>query len=187
MVLGWWWLVVLTVVFLAAALSYAVAACTASGWERTSSWSVHAVGAVVMAGMMWPIGMTVSPVIYLLLFTAAALFVVFVGLFRGAVAHWPHHALLMAAMAMMLITMAPRDITGTGVAMPEHGHSMAMPMGPSAPVGAPPWLRVSAAALAALMFLSTAACVYLVVRGPQRPYADVLMAAGMGVYFALCI
>lgn len=187
MVFGSWWRIALTVVFLAAALIYAAAAGIARGWERRSVWAVHAVGATVMVGMMWPIGMTIPALVYLLLYTAGALFVVFVGLFRGALTHWPHHALMMAAMATMLITMAAPVTAAAGSAVPGHGHSMVVAATPSATAVTPLWLQISAATLAALLFLSTALWLYAIIRGPQRPYADVLMAAAMGAYFALSI
>ncbi len=148
---------------------------------------MHGVGAALMIGMVWPIGMAVPDLAYLLLFTAGALYVVFMGLFRSAVAHWPHHALMMAAMAAMLITMAPAGTAVVGTTMPAHGHAMVMAAAPSAPAVTPLWLQVSTATLAGLLFLSSAYWLYELIRGPQRPYPDVLMAAGMATYFALCI
>lgn len=187
MAFGLWWRAALTVVFLVAALLYVVAVRATAGWDRRSVWIVHAAGSVVMVGMMWPVGMAVPALAYLLLFSAGALYLVFVGLFRSAVAHWPHHALMMVSMAAMLITMAPVVPTVAGAATPAHGHQMVMTAAPSAPAVTPPWLQVSTATLAGLLFLSSARWLYELIRGPQRPYADVLMAVGMGTYFALCI
>ncbi|MEE6170167.1 MULTISPECIES: DUF5134 domain-containing protein [unclassified Mycolicibacterium] len=187
MAFGLWWRAALTVMFLVAALLYVVAVRAAAGWDRRSAWIVHAAGAVLMAAMMWPVGMAVPALAYLLLFSAGALYLVFVGLFRSAVAHWPHHALMMASMAAMLITMAPTVPAVTGKGMPAHGHAMVMSAAPTAPTVTPPWLQVSTATLAGLLFLSSARWFYELIRGPQRPYADVLMAVAMGTYFALCI
>ena len=186
MITGSAWRTALTVVFVAAALIYAVQARGAAGWQRKGVWSVHAVAAAVMVAMLWPTGMAVSPLLYLMFFTACGLFVVFVGVFFGSLAHWPYHAAMMAAMAAMPVMMTAPS-TATPMPMVSHGQHMAMAAGPVVAAATPGWLRVSSAALAGLLFVSALWWFYVLIRGPQRPYPDLLMAIGMGACFALCV
>ena len=185
MITGSVWRIALTVVFVAAALVYAVRARDATGWQPKGAWSLHALAAAVMAGMLWPAGMAVSPLLYLLFFTACGLFIVYVGMF-GSVAHWPYHAAMMATMAAMPVMMSTPAVAAPMPAMSQHDH-MAMAAGPVLGSATPVWLRASAAAVAGVLFVSALWWFYVLIRGPERPYSDLLMAIGMGACFALLV
>lgn len=180
------WRIALTVVFVAAALVYGVRARDATGWQPRGAWSLHALAAAVMAGMLWPAGMAVSPLLYLMFFTACGLFIVYVGMFFGSVLHWPYHAAMMATMAAMPVMMSAPAVAAPMPAMSQHDH-MAMAAGPVVGSATPVWLRASAAAVAGVLFVSALWWFYVLIRGPKRPYSDLLMAIGMGACFALLV
>lgn len=161
---------------------------TAAGWQPRVAWSLHALMAVAMIAMSWPWGMAVSPIGYVLVFTASALFFAYLGLFTAGVGHSVYHAVMMASMVLMALAMSPAGMpepanVGAMGAMP----GMNMAGGGGLSVGspsAPTWV-VLACGVAAAFFLGAALWSFFVlIRGPQRPYANLLMTAGMGVAFA---
>lgn len=155
--------------------------------ERAAVNALHAVASAAMILMSWPVGMSISPVLYLLVFTGAALYLAYLGLFGDRLAHPVYHCAMMAAMAVMGLLMAPNTATPamTGGAHMSH-MAMAMPMAGPAPAmhHAPTWLTATTGALAAGFGIAVLWWFYLLVRGPQRPHADLLMALGMSVAFA---
>jgi Domain of unknown function (DUF5134) len=182
------WCVVLTVVFVGAAVGYVAHLGGDANWSRTGVWVVHACAAAAMTVMVWPAGMAGSPLPYVLGFTACALFVVYAGVFEHAIVNWPYHAAMLTGMAAMPALMTV--LTSTAAMPAMTGHAMAMGAPSPATVvstAVPTWVLVSAATLAALSFGSAACWCYVAVRGPARPWPDVLMALGMGVSFALCM
>ena len=185
MAIGWGWSLALTAVFVAAAMMYAFRVPAAQGWPRKSAWIVHVVAAAVMVIMIWPIGMAISPLFYLLFFTAAALAAVYLGLFLSAVGNWAYHAAMLGAMAVMPAAMTSPAAASTTPAMGGQSHHMDMGSASVAAGQDPVWLQASAATLAVLLSASALWWLYALVRGPQRPWADVLMAGGMAVCFAL--
>ena len=180
------WLIALTVVFAVAAAMFAARALSTPDRQRRVLWVLHAGAAMAMAFMLWPAGMAVSPVLYLMLFTIWGLCVVFVGIGQPPLPHWAHHAALMGAMAAMPIMMSGSSAgVDTATTAAHRGHHPEMVMAPSAEMTMPTWLRWSAVGLAGLLSLSVVWWFYLIVRGPERPYPDLLMAMGMAASFVL--
>lgn len=187
MVIGSAWRTALTIVFVTAALIYGVEARRGSQWQVSVTWSLHALAAAAMAAMLWPAGMVVSPLLYLLFFTACALCAGFVGLFFGSLPHWRYHTAMMGAMAAMPVLMTASPVAADMPMTVHHGQHMMMAAGPVVGAAIPVWLQASSAVLAGFLFLSALWWFYVLIRGPQRPYSHLLMAIGMGTWFALCI
>lgn len=171
----------LTVLFAVTAVLFAAAARR----ERPAVNALHTVASAAMILMIWPAGMSISPLIYLLVFTGAALYLAYLALFGDRLAHPVYHCAMMAAMAVMGLLMAPNT------AMPamsggSHMHMSHLPMAMPAHATAhsPLWLTATTTALAAGFGIAALWWFYLLVRGPQRPYADLLMALGMSAAFA---
>jgi uncharacterized protein DUF5134 len=177
----------LTTVFVTAALTYGVQARRASQWQVAGTWSLHALAAAAMAAMLWPAAMVVSPVLYVLFFTACGLFAGYVGAFYGTLPHWRYHTAMMAAMAAMPVLMTASPVATAMPMMVHHGQHMTMAAAPNVGSATPGWLAASSAVLAGFLLLSALWWFYLLIRGAQRPYSHLLMAMGMGTCFALCI
>src|SRR5208283_2857407 len=139
--------------------------------------------AAAMIAMGWPAGMSVPTPVYVLVFTAAALYFVYLGLFGPPVAHALYHSVMMAAMVAMAVVMpyAAMPAMPSAAAMGS-GHDMAMAgAGVSrafASAASPVWVTVLCGLAAALWSL------VVLIRGPHRPFANLLMSLGMGVAFA---
>ena len=153
--------------------------------ERPVVNALHALASAAMILMIWPAGMSISPLVYLLVFTGAALYFAYLALFGDRLAHPVYHCAMMAAMAVMGLLMAPNT------AMPamsggSHMHMSHLPMAMPTPAAAPSplWLTATTIVLAAGFAIAALWWFYLLVRGPQRPYADLLMALGMSAAFA---
>ena len=173
----------LTALFVVTAALFAAAARR----ERTAVNALHAVASAAMILMIWPVGMRISPVLYILVFTGAAMYFAYLALFGSPLTHPVYHVAMMAAMAVMGLLMAPNTGTPAMAGMPGGSHMAHMPM--AAPAGhaisrTPLWLTATTGVLAAGFAIATLWWFYLLVRGPQRPYADLLMALGMSAAFA---
>jgi Domain of unknown function (DUF5134) len=161
----------------------------ARAWPARVGWLLHVVMAAAMIAMTWPVGMSLAPVALVLLFTACALYFAFFGLFNARVGHGLYHAAMMGSMVLMAVVMSPSATPGVPGAdamgaMP--GMSRAVDV-PTQAAATPPWIVVSCS-LAAAAFLGAALwSFYLLIRGPHRPYANLLMTAGMGVSFAALV
>lgn len=107
----------LTAVFAVAALLFAGAGRRAPGQRGVGV--LHAVASVGMIAMLWPAGMQVSPLLYVLVFTAGALYFAYLALFGFGLPHPVYHCTMMAAMALMGLLMAPN--TGVPVAAAGSG------------------------------------------------------------------
>lgn len=168
---------------------FAVAAVGFIGTGRTTgrhgAWALHALASVAMIAMVWPVGMQIPSVLYLLVFTACALYFAYLALFDSGLAHPVYHCTMMGAMALMGLLMAPNTATPAAGAAPEHHDHMAhMTTTHNASVQNPGWFIAVCAVLAVGFGGATLWWFYLLVRGPQRPYADLLMALGMSAAFA---
>jgi Domain of unknown function (DUF5134) len=183
---------VLTVVFAVSAVLYGAQVRTAPAWQSRVAWSLHVLMALAMIAMAWPWGMGVPTIVYGVVFTACALYFAYLGVFHAGVGHAFYHSAMMASMVLMAVAMSSPimsssttpDTSGTGSMGAMPGMNMAgtgsTTVGSSA---APMWVTVTCGA-AAVLFLGAALWSFFVlVRGPQRPYANLLMTAGMGVAF----
>jgi hypothetical protein len=177
----------LTVLFVVCIALYGRQAIGAHMWQRRVGWWLHVLMSAAMIVMVWPVGMSVPALLYVLVFTAGALYFVYLGVFGPNVDHTFFHAVMMAGMVVMAVAM-------TSAAMPAMsstpamgaGHHMAMAGAgaQAAGYGTPPaWISV-VGGVAAAGFLVAALWSYVVlIRGPQR-YANVLMSLGMAITFA---
>jgi uncharacterized protein DUF5134 len=171
---------------------------TAHVWQPKVAWSLHALMAVAMIAMAWPWGMRVPPIAYVLLFTASALYFAYLGMFTAHVGHTRYHASMMASMVLMALAMpvsamperpsmadmgamAGMDMADMGSPMPGMG---------MADMGVPPtptWVMLTCGVTAAFFVGAALWLFFVLIRGPSRPYADLLMAAGLGVSFAALV
>ena len=145
---------------------------------------LHAVASVGMIAMLWPAGMQVSPLVYVLVFTAAALYLAYLALFGFELPHPVYHCAMMAAMALMGLLMAPNAGVPVATAQASGHHSAHLGHGAIA-VTPPSWFTAVCVALAIGFCAAALWWFYLLVRGPKRPYADLLMALGMSATFAV--
>ena len=179
----------LTILFLLCIGLYGRQAFGARAWQQRVGWLLHVLMAAAMIAMVWPAGMRVPALLYVLVFTAAALYFVYLALFGPQVDHAFYHAVMMAAMVVMGVAMTSTAMPATSsTPAMGAGHHMAMAdMGaaPSSGFGTPPtWVTV-VSGLAAAGFLVVALwSLAALIRGPQRPYANLLMSLGMGIAFA---
>ncbi|MBT0567842.1 DUF5134 domain-containing protein [Williamsia sp. CHRR-6] len=162
---------------------------------------LHVLMAAAMITMTWSWGSHIPVLVYVLVFTAAALYFAFLALYRDRHPHAsPYHFLMMASMAVMAVVMyAPGNgalstaqASGTG----GMSHSMAgMSMGSGVGGDTPFWAVATSVVGATAYAVAFLVGFYLLVRssgrtpdgGSTRPYAQVLMAAGMAVGFATMI
>ncbi|OKH78733.1 hypothetical protein EB75_27000 [Mycobacterium sp. ST-F2] len=172
----------LTAVFAVAALLF-VGAGRGIGQQRGIG-ALHALASVAMIAMLWPAGMRVSPLVYVLVFTAVALYFAYLALFGFELPHPVYHCAMMAAMALMGLLMGPNAGLPVATAQASGHHSAHLGHGAVA-VTPPTWLVVVCTVLAAAFCLAALWWFYLLVRGPKRPYADLLMALGMSAAFAV--
>lgn len=176
----------LTAVFAVAALLFVGAGRRVPGQRGVGV--LHALASAGMIAMLWPAGMRVSPLVYVLVFTAGALYFAYLALFGFELPHPVYHCTMMAAMALMGLLMAPNAgipvaVAGSGAQASGH-HSAHLGHGAIA-VTPPAWFTVVCAVLAAGFCVAALWWFYLLVRGPKRPYADLLMALGMSAAFAV--
>ncbi|OPX13081.1 DUF5134 domain-containing protein [Mycobacterium sp. AT1] len=180
----------LTGVFVACAGLYLARVLAAGGRLAQVAWSLHVLMAVAMLAMAWPWGVYVSPLAYVLLFTAGALYFAYLALFAADIGHTVYHGVMMASMVVMALVMSSTSLpaapaVGAMRAMP--GMDMAGGSGPGAPPSTPIWVIVTCGVAVAFFLGAALRSFFVVIRGPQRPLADLLMAAGMGVSFAALI
>lgn len=171
----------LTAVFAIAAVLFVIAGRRAEGH---GVWALHGLASVAMIAMVWPVGMQIPPVLYVLVFTACALYFAYLAMYHGGLPHPVYHVTMMGAMAAMGLLMTPNAATPAAsahVAASGH-HHVAQAAGATAQT--PGWFTVACVVLAAGFGVATLWWFYLLVKGPQRPFADVLMALGMSVSFA---
>ena len=173
---------VLTAVFAVAALLFVGAGRRAP--EQRGVGVLHALASVGMIAMLWPAGMQVSPLLYVLLFTAGALHFAYLALFGFELPHPVYHCAMMAAMALMGLLMAPNAGVPVATAQASGHHGAHLSHGAVA-VTPPGWFTVVCVVLAAGFCVAALWWFYLLVRGPKRPYADLLMALGMSAAFAV--
>jgi len=172
----------LTAVFAVAALLFVGAGRRVPGQRGVGV--LHAVASVGMIVMLWPAGMQVSPLLYVLVFTAGALHFAYLALFGFELPHPVYHCAMMAAMALMGLLMAPNAGVPVATAQASGHHSAHLSHG-AVSVTPPGWFTAVCVVLA-IGFCAAALCwFYLLVRGPKRPYADLLMALGMSAAFAV--
>jgi hypothetical protein len=179
----------LTGVFLASIALYARQAVGAGSRQQRFGWWLHVLMAAAMIAMAWPAGMSIPTLLYVLVFTAAALYFVYFAVFGPRLDHTAYHAVMMAAMVAMAVVMpaAAMPTISSAAAMGSDAHmSMAgMASGHAGGAWAPPaWVSVTCG-LATAGFLGAALWLFIVlIRGPRRGYADLLMSLGMGLAFA---
>lgn len=181
----------LTILFVVCTGLYGRQAIGARAWPPRLAWWLHVLMAVAMIAMAWPAGMGIPTLLYVPVFTVGALYFVYLGVFGPAVNHSFYHAVMMAAMVAMAVVM-PSAMSGMSATpgvpgmsampdMPMAGAGVAHAAGSAAP---PAWVSVLCG-LAAAFFLGVALWSFVVlIRGPQRSYANLLMTLGMGVTFA---
>ena len=179
----------LSILFVVCIGLYGRQAIGARAWPQRFGWSLHVLMAVAMIAMAWPAAMSVPTLVYVLVFTAGALYFVYFGVFGPRVDHAFYHCVMMAAMVAMAVVMPSAAMPamssaaaiGAGHDMPMAGAGVTHAAGSwSSPV----WVSV-VCGLAAAGFLGAALGSFVVlIRGPQRPYANLLMTLGMGVTFA---
>jgi hypothetical protein len=155
-------------------------------WHRKLAWSLHGLMAVAMIAMAWQARMASPMLPYVLVFTAASLYFVYLGVFGPHIDHALYHAVMMTAMVAMAVVMPsvamPR--TTSTSAMAGHGMTMADAGVAAASVGSPTWVTVLGG-LAGAGFVGAALWSFVALKHePHRRYADVLMSLGMGVTFA---
>lgn len=177
----------LTGLFAVCAGLYLAQARAAGAWQSRVAWSMHALMAVAMIAMAWPWGMEISAIGYVLIFTASALYVAYLGLFTACIGHSVYHALMMASMVLMAVATSPSGMPDTAN-VADVGAMPGMNMAGSEPAvgtaSTPAWVT-STCSIAAAFFVGAALwSLVVLIRGPQRPYANLLMTAGMGVTFA---
>jgi len=174
---------------LTAVFAVSAALFLARGFERREVRGLHALASVAMIAMLWPFGMTISPVLYVLVFTACALYLAFLALYGPGLPHPVYHCVMMGAMAAMGLLMVPNAALPTAGAQAaaqsasgaHHGH---IAHGAAVHLQTPSWYTAVCVVLAAGFAAATLWWFYLLVRGPQRPFGDVLMALGMSACFA---
>lgn len=179
----------LTVLFVVSAGLYARRAIADHRWQRRLAWSLHVLMAIAMIAMAWPVAMSIPTLLSILVFTAAALYFVYLGFFGPRIDHCFYHAVMMGAMVVMAVVMQPLAMPRMTAAGPGMA-GRSMPMADAAastagsPAGSPAWASVLCG-LAAVGFLGVALGSFLaVLRGPRRPYPDMLMSLSMGIAFA---
>ncbi|BBZ54744.1 DUF5134 domain-containing protein [Mycolicibacterium phocaicum] len=172
----------LTAVFAVAALLFAGNGRRVPGQRGVAV--LHALASVGMIAMLWPAGIQVSPLLYVLVFTAGALYFAYLALFGFGLPHPVYHCTMMAAMALMGLLMAPNAGVPVATARASGHHSAHLGHGAIA-VTPPGWFTVVCIALAVGFCAAALWWFYLLVRGPKRPYADLLMALGMSATFAV--
>jgi hypothetical protein len=180
-------------VFAVCAVLYGAQVRTAPAWQSRAAWSLHTLMALAMIAMAWPWGMHISTIVYVLVFTAGALYFAYLGVFDTHVRHAVYHGSMLASMVLMAVAMSSSalpDTSGAGSISAMPGMNMVgAGGGGESSAAAPIWVTVSCGP-AAVFFLGAALWSFFVlVRGPQRPgpqstYANMLMTAGMGVTFA---
>ena len=171
----------LTAVFTVAALLFAGAGRRVPGQRGVGA--LHALASAAMIAMLWPAGMRVSPLLYVLVFTAGALYFAYLALFGFELPHPVYHCAMMAAMALMGLLMAPNAGVPVAIAQASGHHSAHLGHG-AVPVTPPTWFTAVCVGLAIGFCAAALWWFYLLVRGPKRPYADLLMALGMSAAFA---
>ena len=181
----------LTALFAVCVGLYTRQAIGAGGWQSRLGWSLHVLMAIAMIAMAWPLGMSVPMLLYVLVFTAAALYFVYLGLFGPHLNHAFYHAVMMGAMVVMAVVMQSGTMPGMTLTSTSAmaGHDMSMASAAATDAGShlvsPPWLSVLCG-LAATGFLGVALwSLVVLIQGPHRPYANLLMSLGMGVAFAV--
>jgi hypothetical protein len=182
---------VLFTVFAATAVYYLIKAVTPAPVADRVSCGWHAVMSVAMVSMLWTWGMSTPPVLGILVFSAAALWFVFLALFgtptAGVGAHRIHrsawyHVAMMASMVWMSVSMSMSDtMTGGVIHSDAAGASMAgmaeMPgmdmSAASLPAAGPPsWIAYISLGSAVLYLVATAWFVSALVRSfTQSPAA----------------
>ncbi|BBX87319.1 DUF5134 domain-containing protein [Mycolicibacterium aubagnense] len=172
----------LTAVFAVAALLFVGAGRRVPGQRGVGV--LHALASVGMIAMLWPAGMRVSPLLYVLVFTAGALYFAYLALFGFGLPHPVYHCTMMAAMALMSLLMAPNAGVPVATAQASGHHSAHLGHGAVA-VTPPSWFTAVCVVLAIGFCAAVLWWFYLLVRGPKRPYADLLMALGMSAAFAV--
>jgi Domain of unknown function (DUF5134) len=162
--------------------------------SRRSVSMLHALASAAMILMLWPVGMRVSPVLYLLVFTGCTLYFAYLALFSSGLPHPVYHCTMMAAMAAMGVLMAPNAAmsvaTASAAAAGPSGPRMAqmnhagMTQGAAMHMQNPEWFAVVCTVLAVGFGATAVWWFYLLVCGPSRAYPDLLMALGMSAAFA---
>ncbi|MCV7228471.1 DUF5134 domain-containing protein [Mycolicibacterium komossense] len=181
----------LTAVFATCAGLYLAQCRAARSWQARIAWSLHALMATAMIATAWSWGMAISPLIYVLVFSASALYFAYLGLYDTRLGHAFYHAAMMGSMVLMAVAMPPSMMppaSGAG-AMAGMQH-VNMTGGSNVTVeslGTPLWVVGTCGMSAALFFGAALRSFFVLIRGPQRPYANLLMTAGMGVAFAALI
>lgn len=176
----------LTGVFAVCAALYLAQVGAATAWQSRVAWSMHALMAVAMIAMAWPWGGEISPIGYVLIFTACALYFAYRGLFSVRVGYSVYHAVMMTSMVLMAVAMSATALPETanvGATGGMPGMAMAGDGGVGANASAPAWVLVTCGASAAFFIGASLWSFFVLIRGPQQPYANLLMTAGMGVAF----
>ena len=179
----------LTLLFVACVGLYTRTAIGERVWQSRLGWSLHVLMAMAMIAMAWPVGMRIPALLYVLVFTAAALYFVYLGLFGPHVDHAFYHAVMMGAMVAMAAVMPSAAMPGMTVTSTSAMAGQHMPMAGAAATDSGSWSSPAWAStlcgLAAAGFLGAALwSLVVLIRGPHRPYANLLMSFGMGVAFA---
>ena len=178
----------LTGVFTVCAGMYLARVRSAAIWPTRVAWSLHALMAVAMVAMTWPWGTHVAPIAYVLIFTACALYFAYVGLFTTRVRHAVYHSVMMASMVLMALVMSPSTASDAPAMGAMPGMTVAGDAG--AATGSSPtatWVFLTCGAAAVFFVGAALRSFHVVVRGPRRPVANLLMAVGMGVSFAALV
>jgi hypothetical protein len=181
----------LSVLFVVCVGLYARQAIGEKAWQRKLGWSLHVVMALAMIAMAWPVGMRIPALLFVLVFTAAALYFVYFALFGPRIDHPVYHATMMGAMVVMAVVMQSAPMPGMTVTStsPMGGHTMPMAGAAASAAGgasgSPAWAAVACGVLAAVFLIASLWSVVVVIRGPRRPYADLLMSLGMALAFSV--
>ncbi|WP_338836432.1 DUF5134 domain-containing protein [Gordonia polyisoprenivorans] len=159
---------------------------------------LHVLMAVAMIAMVWPWGAQVAPIVSVLVFSGGALFfahrvVVDADATRRHLLVGSYDAAMMASMVLMSVLMSvPATANSTSAeansaqgSMPGMGSMSAMGVPGTAGWAQPTGVAVLAALCAAAYFAAALWWFYALIRGPARPWGEVLMATGMGVAFAV--
>lgn len=169
---------------LTAAFAVAAVLFLARGFERREVRALHALASVAMIAMLWPVGMAIPPVFYVLVFTGFALYLAYLALYGGGLPHPVYHCVMMGAMAAMGLLMAPNAAMPVATAQGTASHHAHMAHQAAVQMQTPGWYVAVCVMLATGFAAATLWWFYLLIRGPQRPVGDLLMALGMGVCFA---
>jgi Domain of unknown function (DUF5134) len=180
----------LTIVFVACIGLYGREMIRARIWQQRSGWSLHVLMAVAMVAMVWPAGMSIPVLLYVLGFSAAALYYVYLRVFGPQVDHAVYHTVMMAAMVAMAVVMGSATLPGMASAEAMGaGHDMAMPgagpMPATAPGPSPAWATVLCGVGAAGFLGAAIWWLIVLIRRKQPTPAYLLMALGMGTVFAV--